>query len=431
MAIDLQMMRDRLRGITLRSEHYYDVLQWMTGGFASSYNFAALLPPIEGEEGSRAYNRLKRLAQSLGPRAYRVKRNGTLGSLNWGEGGGDIDARLESLNLMGLANRLLERGMAQGIMAGIVAERAIMDEQGILLGSGDIMISRLGGYVEPLTDAYDYDLVAGLIQIEQLSEIINVQRYYRVRLYDFEQQTLTEWSRVTDPSAISSSGVIFDNAPMPRYVVLETAPDGLPIGEFDNALPTLQSEWASQVRADRVEESAAFPLLTISGEAVGASRRGVTRVIELAADGDAKYLLPGDMSQIHKHQDRKRARLRDDLSLPGEFMGADTPSGEALREARMAFTASCAMYAGALSTLLTELVADYAELVGLANPPNIAVDINRDVERESRSELILELYREGLVPRDEVVRAMSYYLPTWRAEDVEAWIASSPPLVNS
>jgi len=256
--------------------------------------------------------------------------------------------------------------------------------------------------------------------------------YYRVRLWDFTESNpvVREWDRVTDPSSLRDDGEPLDVPYAPHYAIMQVGPDGLPIGEFQQSLPTVKAEWASQVRGDRVEESTAFPLMKIKGEVLGTDKRGPTRVVEVDLAGDVAYLLPGDLTQMHAHHDRKLERLREDMSLPGGALGTQTPSGEALREANQKFIASSRAYATAVQAILSNSVGDYLRLNGVSEETPVSVDINREFEKEQRVRFVVELYREGLLPLDAAVRSISVYLPDWSDEMVEAFIAQQTRTVT-
>jgi len=163
---------------------------------------------------------------------------------------------------------------------------------------------------------------------------------------------------------------------------------------------------------------------------LGTDKRGPTRVVEVDLAGDVAYLLPGDLTQMHAHHDRKLERLREDLSLPGGALGTQTPSGEALREANQKFIASSRAYATAVQSILSNSLGDYLGLNGVSEETPVSVDINREFEKEQRVRFVVELYREGLLPLDAAVRSVSVYLPDWSDEMVEAFIAQQTRTVT-
>ena len=409
-------LKAQLPSLASRASEYAEAVRWMTGRLKEIP--ASLLPPVEGEEGYNVLSRIGRQALSVGPRALSIKRFGVIGDVNWGASTPAMDEKLRGVKLEQLAHRILERGLASGLFVGIASEDPDSREKSI---------RRLGGHVEPIFDTYDQDVVLGILQLQAEAGGTGQERY-RLRVFDFEREAMLEWTGLTDLSRVDLARASVSDAPMPRYAIAEQGPDGFPLGEFTRALPLLKSEWASQVRGDRVEEATGFPQLKIKGEVEGVDKRGVTRLIELEADGDAAFLIPGDLSQMHAHHDRKLERIRDDLLLPGGALGGQTPSGEALREANQKFIASCKAYAVLLSGLLTELVADLAALEPeLGKPPEITVDINREYEKAERLQMILDLKAAGLIERGAAVRAISVYVPTWSDDKVEQFIAEAGP----
>ena len=412
--LTIDHIRDSLNGVDHRYSRYVTTLQWTVGQLTSVPSY--LLPPPQGDEGYAALNRLGKRATSIGPRVYEQIRDGTIGHVNWGGGNeGDIDQRLEQIDLEDLAEKLFERAAVSGLIAGIVSGQA-----------DALSIRRLGGYVEPITDEYDYDIVRGVAQVTAELERIQGSTSYNIRVFDFETGTVREWLKVTDPHALKEDAEPVP-ALMPRIHVLQTGPDGLPVGAFARALPLFQSEWASQVRGDRVEESTGFPQAVVKGEVHGADQRGPTQIIEVSEGGDYKYVIPGDLSQIHEHHDRKLERIREDMRLPGGALGGQTPSGEALREASAKFTQQCQRYADALESVINDLVNDYARAAGISAAPTVTVEINRDYEREAHIESIRDLFKDKLIPLAVAVREISPYIGTMTSEDVEAFINGTRP----
>jgi hypothetical protein len=410
--IDLDLVRDQALGLTTRYRDYVDAQRWLLGKLDTIP--AELLPPVEGSEGENALRRIGKQVNSIGPRALSIKRNGTIGDITWGGDDTRTDELIRAAGIEAMAPMLFERLFGYGI-AGVIA---IDDEE------RGPTLARLGGYLEPVLDPFDIDVILGLLQVQAERTERGVTKY-RIRLWDTtdpDNTTLREWE-AADPSNVRGEGEPVDNAPTPRFHVEQTGPDGRPWGEFQQSLPTVKAEWASQVRGDRVEETTAFPLMKIKGDVLGTDKRGPSRVVEVDLAGDVAYLLPGDLSQMHAHHDRKLERLRDDLSLPGGALGGQTPSGEALREANQKFIASCRAYAMAISRILTDGVADYLALQGVGTPIPINVDINREFEKGERVTFVLELYREGLIPLDAAVRSISVYVPTWSGAEVEEFIA--------
>ena len=76
------------------------------------------------------------------------------------------------------------------------------------------------------------------------------------------------------------------------------------------------------------------------------------------------------------------------------------------------------------------MVADYADLVGISDPPPVVVGINQEFEKSARIRFVQELYREGLLPLSAAVRDLSVFIPTWSNEDVDVFIAEQSARVT-
>ena len=410
--IDVSVINGNLAGAGTRYRAYGQTLEWCVGRLSRIPRF--LLPPPQGEEGEAALQRLAGRAISTGPRCFQHIRDGVLGGVNWGGDNPTLDRGLERIDLDALAERLFERGAVSGIMVGIVAEPE----------GRDPTIRRLGGYVEPINDPYDYDHTLGIAQITRVSD-----NRYRVRVYETEENLVREWPSVQDLGSLVAVEPVEVPYP-PRYRILQVGHDGLPSGDLYRVLPLIQSEWASQVRGDRTEEATGFPQAVISGEVLsGVEKRGPTNIIEMSADGQFKFVTPGDLAPMHAHHQMKLERLREELRLPGGSLGTQTPSGEALREAATKFVQMITRYARALQGLVDDLVEDYADAVG-ARPVPITIDINREYEKVAKIESIIKLWDAGLIPHAAAVREIHPFVGSMTSEEVEEFIASQRnPLV--
>ena len=406
--VAVETIRESLSGAAVRYERYGEVIEWTVGELSEVP--AYLLPPPEGEAGQKALTRLGRRAISSGPRCLQHIRDGVLGNVNWGGQDDELDAGLEDVDLDVLAERLFERAATSGFMVGVVA---IPEDE----GDNAPTIRRLGGYVEPITDPYDYDVVRAIAQITHAGN------KWRVRVYDVNEPILREWTN------LSSLGDIKEDAEPqaipypPRYRVLQAGANGLPVGDLGRALPLIQSEWASQVRGDRAEEATGFPQGVLKGEVLsGVDKRGPTSIIEVSDGGDFKFVLPGDLGPMHTHHQMKLRRLQEELRLPSGSLGTQTPSGEALREAASKFVQMVTRYAGALAGLLTELVEDYADAISARATP-VSVDINREYEKGLKIEGIINLFEHDLIPHAVAVREVHPFVPTMTSAEVEAFLA--------
>lgn len=432
--IDLALVKAELNSVTTRASNRYEAEQWGTNQFDTQP--FKLLPDIPAQALTEA-KRIASMASSLGPRIVGIKKYLTIGDLNWGgDNPGDIDEALQELDLLALADELLETGMYTGILAGIVRRPIAGETDDGRTLAGEPLIEPLNGHVEPLYDAENPSRVAGIFQAWQPLDVRETG--WRVRIYDFDEGTMREWRKLPEPYMVGGNPFNeVENAPMPRYQILRRGRGRLPVGDIELALPLLKSDWSSQVRGDRAEENTAFPQLVVTGYIEsGDDERSSAHVIRAEQGGDAKYLTPGQLEQIHAHHDRKLERLRRDLNLPGGVLSGSNISGEALREDNLHAIADAKGKAQKLSRILTDLVTDYATELSISNPPEITISINKDYEAATNLERITTLFDKGLLEFGAAVRAISAYVPTWSDEDVEEYIQTvrepipTPPGVN-
>lgn len=426
--IDPRRMRNQLDTLPSRAHRSSESERW-------GRNNLELIPsdilPRIPERALAEVRRLAKMAQSIGARIVTTKRFGTIGEVNWGAGGSDaLDRMIRRQDLDSLADKMLANAFFTGMIAGIVRRDPELQE---------LRIEPMIGHVEPVYSEHSPTVIIGVVHAwqELFADAGHKQWKWVVRIYDLHARNMREWRNLATPAEaarrqqpaeqVGPTAEFPAGAPMPRFAVLETDTDGMPYGELTKVLPLVKSDWSSQIRADRAEENTAFPQLKIKGEAEdGTEERSSAHVIRLLDDGDAAFLEVGDLSQLHKHHDRKLERIREDAAMPGGFLGSDTPSGEALREANAKFISSCKWYAGRLGRVLTELVADLGEGLGERFPdgagPEVTVQINREFAKDQEVEFITGLFREGLLPLSAAVRAVSVYVPTWSDEEVEQYI---------
>lgn len=427
--IDLALVKAELNSVTRRATKRYEAEEWGTGQFDSPpYNLLPTLPAAALE----AARKLADQAQSMGPRIVGIKKFLTIGDINWGGDDKELDELLRGQDLEALADEMFEQALYSGMLVGIVRRgRRGEGDDGEPL-AGEPVIEPLTGHVEPLYDAENPSRVAGIFQA--WLPLDTREKGWRVRIYDFDERTMTEWHKLQQPYMVGGRPA-FDpvrNAPMPRFQILRRGRGRLPIGDMELALPLLKSDWSSQVRGDRAEQSTAFAQMLIRGQVDdGTNDRSPTNVIRVTVDGDAKYLTPGDLTQIHAHHDRKIDRLRRDANLPGGVLSGSNISGEALREDNMHAIADAKAKAKKLQRFLTDLARDFArEHNRPADTLEVTVSINKDFEAATALDRIVMLFDKGLLEFGAAVRAVSVYVPTWSDPDVEAYIKQAGEVVG-
>jgi len=426
--IDPATLKTQLSGLTSRAALKAKAEEWGTGDLRDIPDH--LLPNIESDEARKALRRLAAQAQSIGPRIVSVKRFGVLGEVNWGGDNQAADQALRAMDLEAVADEMLEQALYSGMLAGINRRDPDL---------GVTRIEPLIGHVEPVYSPASPTLVAGLIHAWVQPESVGAATKWTVRLYDLMDRSMREWRDVTDPSrvhqltpaeVVEPSAEYPSGAPMPRFAIVSRGADRMPMGEIAKVLPHLYADWSSQVRGDRIEESTAVPQLVVKGEVEdGTDERSPTHVIRVVEDGDARYIIPGDLRSLHEHHNRKLERIREDANLPGGFLGGQTPSGEALREANAKFISANRWLASRLSRVLTELVADHCEAEGLGDPPQVTVTINREFTKAQDIADAIQLYQADLLDHAAAVRHVSAFVPTWSDEEIEEFIRSRRELV--
>lgn len=424
--IDVQAayVRAYLDAVKTRIENASKVLEWAHG--EQTLLSDELIPPFPTDAKARIraqadWDRYRKQVQSLGPRILKTKRGGAIGDVNWGgKNTGRIDKKLEQLNLRALARNTFDNLVGNGI----TAAWGYRDEN-----SNQTRVQALGGYLEPI---YPEDDPTGeIIGLYQAMQDTDAQIRYRVRVYDLVEKSILEWRHLKDPTELDRTptkqwGVAAGQGPtsVPRVAVFDTDQSGYPIGELSQALQLLKAEVAVQLRIMRVADAHAHPILYMVGDWDDPKEIGASIVLRAHGDGaSAGRVDPGNMEQLFTLQDRAMERLRGDLSLPiGSIASGNWPSGEALQQANVAYITSSQDYALLESELLTGVVADYAELEGIRNPPPVNVSVNREQMRSVIATQVREDYEKGIVSLRMAVTAVAPYYPNATSEEIEEFI---------
>ena len=450
--IDKLVVDMRRQQVVLNIKEHDTVHELAKGIWIPEDNF--ILPEPDGDEREAAWLRAKRQTVSIGTRILRSKKQAVLGGgINWGKVDDRTDEALRALNLEQLATGLLENAVIDGIIAAYAHETEVETEDGEMVGSGEFKISRIGNYVQPYLSPMNVDEVTGLFQawssfnhdtratLDQQEASRSSHQYdstasgklrYFVRVYDFEDQCIKIWRNLRKPTDLAGvAHQVIEDAPPIRYHIYERTDDGLPLGEMLQSAPTLMNHYALQLLRTLSGEISALPMLVTKGEAE-ITGVGPAQAVSLEADGSAEWLSTADnLKEINDLLERAESRLRNDLSLSGGFLGNDSPSGEALKEANVKFIQNTQMYAESISQVLTKCVNDYAELSGaFSEPVEIAVLPSKEHQKDENINLILMVYEKNLIPLSVAATELQPYFPTWTDEDLNTWIESQTAVVN-
>ena len=449
MPIDIRAMIKRLQMRALEDRATLkDEISDITQGLWEPQQ-GTILPGAANAKRQRAYNRLVRQMQTIGPRVMEAKLNAILGSVTWGLNDDDLDDALAPLDLAGLARRTAMDYVAHGITALTVAQPDGTEPR----------ISRLGGYLEPYLNPDDRDEVVGLFQAWRMGSsgprrsdtgggsekpfdddagrnrrigTATTNGAWTARVYDFEEETIREWSGLRHPHEIAGTPSMEEaGVLMPRVLIRELSIDGLPLGEMERAAPQMRALWATEARLLLAEELAAYPMLTVTGATLpDGFAVGPGEPLELPPGATAAWASPGNLSELRAQKAERMERIREDLSLPGGFLGNDSPSGEAFREANVRFRQNTERYATELSALLTGAVMDFGMIEGLGETPKVVINPSKAYDEPARVQSILAQYAAGVIPLGVAVNELRVFLPTWDDESANAWVEEQSTLVR-
>jgi hypothetical protein len=418
-------IRAYLREIDLRVARVAETLDWLDG--EPVLNPAELVPGFDSDvdppdESIRAFQRLAGQVQSLGQRAFRQRRTGAIGTANWGGDNKVTDERLTRLGLETLAGEAFKSLFAQGIAAAWAFTPASTTRQEG--GGTEPRLQILGGYLEPLYHPDDpAGEPVGLYQVLGNPSSFGTRRWYRVRVYDFETESVRQWDGVAKPYGLASEpDHTWERQVMPAFVMFDEDQDGRPIGEAQAALPLLKQEVAAQMRVIRNSTVHAFGMFAFTGRWELPQMFGPTQVLMGDDGGTAQRIPPGEMTPLFLEHDRIMERIRADLSLPIMSIGTGGwPSGEAITQANQAFISASRAYATLLTDLLTRGVEAFTELAG-GKPVPVSVDINREALRRQVMDDARQNYSAGIIDLRAAATEVHPYYPVWKEDQLEAFI---------
>jgi hypothetical protein len=434
----------------LQRIHAFDMITDITLGiWVPEDDF--LLPAPNNTTRKEAWARVKRQMQTDGPSILKTKLAAVLGDVSWGGNSDSLDDALAGIDLRALARRLLRPYITHGMMAGVTTQ---------VEGMMEPRITRLGGYLEGITDPDDVDTIVGIYQVIPVNTITagGVTRAaggtdaafgtpgtttrpengiaYHVRVYHWgdsppDRADLLEWNNLRNPTHLSRAPIETLGVQRPRFRILEQTPEGLPLGEMEVLTPQLMALWATEARMTLSEELSAFPMLKVMGEALGDDWAiGPGEPISLAEGSDAEWMEPGNLAELREQRDLRRERNRNDASLPGGFLGNDSPSGEAISEANIRFRQNISGYANDVQGILTELVADYATLVGVSEQPSVSVTPSKEYDAKERIESVIALFASGLLPLNVAAREIQVFFSTWSDDELNEWVVEQSAVVR-
>lgn len=419
--IDLQSayVRAVLQGVTTRVALAAEALDWADG--LQTLDSTELVADLKDEVSLKAWRRLAKQVQGLGPRAVAHKRTAAIGSVSWGgDNPNGIDDRLVDLDLDRLAVTALKRLVAVGI-SGVLPHQP---------ETGQPRLQNMGGHIEPL---YDEDDIGGTpaAWLQVLAEADG--RKYRLRLYepdpgDPARGTLTEWRNANQPYELGNApteqwtGVL-----MPTVVMVDTAQDGTPLGELTQALPLLKGEVAQQLRILRAADANSWPKRWMSGDwDVPESETAETVLVATDPASSVGVIDPPKLEGLFALHDRMLDRVRADLKLPITSITTGTfPSGEALDQANAISISTAKELARLVQTLLTGGVRGLCELLNIPRDkaPPVSVEINREQTRRMVTEQARADFAAGLIPRRVAVLTVSQYYPHWSDGEIDEFLA--------
>lgn len=374
----------------------------------------------------QAWKRVSQQVATIAPEALRTLVDATVGSTNWGGTGSALDEAITTENMERFCRGWASDWYNDGIMAGYAYESR---------DTGEVSLTALGGYLEPIYNQFTLNKIDGLMQIESYwgTTAKGVVKRWLTRFYDWsEQKNDTDPIRMVeyrdmDSPVLLSTGIKTEDLKFPpvRWRIAQTTPEGFPIGSMMQAAKLFLGLFATEYRLARVEEYAAHPVPVFEDGEISTVSPGHP------VKGRFQFAQPGSLEELRKQRAIKLDGIRSFLRLPTALAGSDMPSGEALAQLNQGFYQVTSTVAQALSGIISQLIADFANLANLPIPDGFkfAVIPNRDYVRKQVMTDIPVLHEKGIIPLGVAAREIQPFLPTWTDEELQQWIdEQSKPL---
>lgn len=385
-----------------------------------------ITPLLAGDEHARDWQRLSRLVKAVGERALHLKTTAAVGSVSWGDPtqrGAVTDAAFSTaktqndeavsrLRLAANAHRLAEQWLVDGLIA-VHAYRNARDEP---------RLARLTGYLEPYLSWDDMDELEGLYQTKFRLNAHGHKKWW-VRIYDWtgETTTIREWHDLNDPLEFSRrESATLEGVQRPIVRIGPTTEEGLVISRFLSSLSLMRGVMATDLRLERVEEFASYPVPVVIGDAE-LSVISPAVPIRIHDNGDFKFVDPGGLVALRARLQEKLSRFELEMNLPSGSFGA-SQSGESIREMNLVFFQDAQSDANLLSEFLTEALASYAEVADDVTPVPVSVTENLAYIRDRIMDSTLRLLTANVIPFAVAVREIQRFVPTFSEAEMHQFV---------
>ena len=420
MDIGTLVKRARLQNIMDRATDLDTLRAMLTGEYEPRLSW--FMPPFKiGTARHAAWNRAVRTTSTTVPVIIGKSIAGVdFGSLTWGDANANpegVDDALALVNLNALARDLAVEFRIAGVAA-VMAHTPMRDGH-----ATEPVLRMLHGLNVPYADARDPSRITGWYHaIEYSCEEADGELRWWVEVYDWEgipdgdPITHRVWKSLRDPTALGHSpDDEYQSTARPRFMIAGSAPDGMPVSPLVANMGRILGLYATELRLATTEELSAFPMLLTKGDA-DVDAVGPAETIAVSEQGDARWMDPGKLDELREQVRLRRDQVREAFNLPGGALGAQTPSGEALKEANRGFMQETRALTDALSALMTSVTHDYLNLLEL-QPVDVSVSIDREYTTGTLLEVIEKGMDLGLVPKSVAARAFQTFIGNDYSDD--------------
>lgn len=415
--------RARLQMITTRAAQLDKLHEMLEGGYTPTNG--SFLP--EFRPGTSRHKAFQRAVQNVDPPVPVIINRSLdglgLSSITWSDPDGDAQATavndtLSALPLGNLARELAIEYLLSGVCVAMASTPTV---DGV---TAEPTISVLKGINLPYTDPIDPGRITGWFRsIQHVNK--DGKLVWWSEAFEFHANgtaTHRVWRNLSDPTNLGNTpDAEVTSTSRPRFALNGLQQDGLPLSRMLANLGRIQGLYATELRLATTEEVSSFPMLFVKGNPEY-NEIGPAEVITADADGDARWMEPGNLEQLRDQVTLRREAVREAFNLPGGALGGQTPSGEALAEANRGFIQASDALAGVLSQVLTEVTTDYLALHGLP-PVTVEVPIDRAWLTEQLVTMTERGVDLGVVPHSVAARVFQGVIGNaYSDEELEAFL---------
>lgn len=355
-------------------------------------NNGRIVPMATNLESQQEFDRIAGMVTSLGAKILTKKIDGIVGTISI-KGSDRIKQHIEDNYEI---RDLTEKVARDLVVKGSAALAIGVDADGVPY------VYRLGGFVTRLPDPDDIDRISGVLQLSQNDDLT-----WDVRV--FQGSKVQEWKSIRRLSNLNPDAPHheYENSveQIAFYVEYNSDENNVGKGEVEQIAPILKGLMAVEFRIHRISEIFGYPKMVLSGPPLQDVDNSPTNAIIMSEGGRVEFLKPAEFNQLITQHGHLVTQINEITTLPHGFIGkGNQPSGEAIREANLAYNASLERYATNVSRILTNAFWFLCDALGIPQDDlEITINPKKVADHQGDIDLATSLLEKGLLTPEFVV----------------------------